>query len=87
MPSALVAALAAPIREVQSLVGPGWTGDPAADPAVALGRARDALTNVSAATRHTWDRTNWTGSGADAAADSRRRRSRPSMGSLPEPVS
>ena len=28
MPSALVAALAAPIREVQSLVGPGWTGDP-----------------------------------------------------------
>ena len=39
------------------------------DPAVALGRARDALTNVSAATRHTWDRTNWTGSGADAAAD------------------
>ena len=69
MPSALVAALAAPIREVQSLVGPGWTGDPVADPAVALGRARDALTNVSAATRHTWDRTNWTGSGADAAAE------------------
>ena len=64
-----MAALAAPIREVQSLVGPGWTGDPAADPAVALGRARDALTNVSAATRHSWDRTNWTGSGADAAAD------------------
>ena len=69
MPSALVAALAAPIREVQSLVGPGWTGDPVTDPAVALGRARDALTNVSAATRHAWDRTNWTGSGADAAAD------------------
>ena len=69
MPSALVAALAAPIREVQSLVGPGWTGDPVTDPAVALGRARDALANVSAATRHSWDRTNWTGSGADAAAD------------------
>ncbi len=69
MPSALVAALAAPIREVQALVGPGWSGDPVTDPAVALGRARDALANVSAATRHTWDRTNWTGSGADAAAD------------------
>ena len=69
VPSALVAALSAPIREVQSLVGPGWSGDPSADPAVALGRARDALANVSAATRHTWDRTNWTGSGADAAAD------------------
>ena len=37
MPSALVAALAAPIREVQSLVGPGWSviRD---DPAAALGR-------------------------------------------------
>ena len=32
MPSALVEALAAPIREVQSMVGPGWSGDPAADP-------------------------------------------------------
>ena len=69
MPSALVAALAAPIREVHALVGPGWSGDPVTDPAVAFGRAREALANVSAATRHTWDRTNWTGSGADAAAD------------------
>jgi peptidoglycan DL-endopeptidase CwlO len=69
VPSALVAALSAPIRQVQSLVGPGWSGDPFADPAVAFDRARDALTNVSAATRHAWDRTNWTGSGADAAAE------------------
>src|SRR4029077_3315410 len=68
VPSALVAALSAPIRQVQSLVGPGWSGDPFADPAVALGRARDALTNVSAATRHAWDRTNWTGRGGGGAS-------------------
>ena len=49
MPSALVAALAAPIREVQSLVGPGWSSDPAGDPAAALGGVRDALADVSAA--------------------------------------
>jgi cell wall-associated NlpC family hydrolase len=36
MPSALVAALVTPIREVQSLVGPGWSSDPAGDPATAL---------------------------------------------------
>ena len=50
MPSALVAALAAPIREVQSMVGPGWSGDPATDPATVLGGVRDALADVSAAT-------------------------------------
>ena len=54
MPSALVAALAAPIREVQSLVGPGWSSDPAGDPATALGRVRDALADVSAAARRAW---------------------------------
>ena len=71
MPSALVAALAAPIRAVQAMVGPGWSGDPVADPAAVLGRARDALADVSAATRRTWHQTDahWSGAGADGAAD------------------
>jgi cell wall-associated NlpC family hydrolase len=71
VPSALVAALTAPIREVQSLVGPGWAGDPFADPSVALDRARDALFDVSAAIRRTWDHAGaqWSGAGADGAAD------------------
>src|SRR5258705_2910348 len=70
MPSALVAALAAPIREVQSLVGPGWSSDPAGDPASALGRVRDALADVAAAARRTWNQAeqSWFGKGADAAA-------------------
>jgi cell wall-associated NlpC family hydrolase len=71
MPSALVAALAAPIREVQSLVGPGWSGEPADDPSAALGRVRDALAEVSAAARRTWTQAemSWFGAGADAAAE------------------
>ena len=55
MPSALVAALSAPIREVQSLVGPGWSSDPASDPATALSGVRDALADVSAAARRRLD--------------------------------
>jgi cell wall-associated NlpC family hydrolase len=71
MPSDLVAALAAPIREVQSLVGPGWSSDPASDPAAALGRVRDALADVSAAARRTWTQAevSWSGAGSDAAAE------------------
>lgn len=71
MPSALVAAMAAPIREVQSLVGPGWSTDPAGDPAAALGRVRDALADVSAAARRAWTQAevSWFGAGADAAAE------------------
>jgi len=71
MPSALVAALAAPIREVQSLVGPGWSSDPAGDPVTALGRVRDALADVSAAARRAWNDAGaqWSGTAADAAAD------------------
>jgi cell wall-associated NlpC family hydrolase len=71
MPSALVAALAAPIREVQSLVGPGWSSDPAGDPASALGRVRDALAGVAAAAHRTWNQAeqSWFGAGADAAAE------------------
>jgi peptidoglycan DL-endopeptidase CwlO len=71
MPSALVTALAAPIREVQSLVGPGWSSDPAGDPAAALGTVRDALADVSAAARRAWNDTDahWSGTAADAAAE------------------
>ena len=71
MSSALVAALAAPIREVQSLVGPGWSSDPIGDPATALGRVRDALADVAAAARRTWNHAEegWFGAGADAAAE------------------
>jgi cell wall-associated NlpC family hydrolase len=71
MPSVLVAALAAPIREVQALVGPGWSTDPACDPAAALGRVRDALAEVSGAARRAWTQTevSWFGAGADAAAE------------------
>ncbi|MDT5182146.1 MAG: hypothetical protein QOJ20_242, partial [Mycobacterium sp.] len=36
MPSVLIAALSAQIREVQSLVGPGWSSDPTTDPASML---------------------------------------------------
>jgi len=71
MPSALVDALAAPIRQVQSLVGPGWSSDPGGDPATALGRVRNALAEVSAAARRAWTQAeaNWSGTGADAAAE------------------
>jgi cell wall-associated NlpC family hydrolase len=67
VPSALIAALVAPIREVQSLVGPGW-------PSVSvmpLPAARDALADVAAATRRAWSgaEANWTGRGADGAAE------------------
>jgi hypothetical protein len=66
MPSALVAALTGPIREVRGLVGPGWSDEPA----TALGGARDALDDVSAASRLAWRhaQANWSGAGADAAA-------------------
>jgi cell wall-associated NlpC family hydrolase len=70
MPSSLVAALAAPIREVQSMVGPGWSADPGADPAAALTVVRDALADVSTAATHAWQRAgeHWSGAGADGAA-------------------
>ncbi|ORB66987.1 C40 family peptidase [Mycolicibacterium tusciae] len=68
MTGALVAALTAPLRAVQSMVGPGWSGDTAAEPVAALARARDALSDISAATRRSWRQTEWTGAGADGAA-------------------
>ena len=67
MPSALISALTAPIREVQSLVGPGWSSDSV----TALGGVRDALADASAAARRTWSlaEQSWFGTGADAAAE------------------
>jgi peptidoglycan DL-endopeptidase CwlO len=67
VPSALIDALAAPIREVQSLVGPGWSSGPGP----ALGEARNALADVAAASHRAWRRAeaNWSGAGADAAAE------------------
>ncbi len=44
MPSALIAALAAPIREVAAQVGPGWSDE--GDPTVALAEVRDLLADV-----------------------------------------
>lgn len=66
MPSALVAGLTAPLRELESLVGSGS----GADLASALRDVRDALSEVSASTGDAWSRTaqHWAGSGADAAA-------------------
>ena len=62
-----MAALAAPIREVQSLVGPGWSSDPA----TALSGMRDALVDVSAAARRAWTQAevDWSGAGAGGAAE------------------
>ena len=68
MPSSLVSALSAPIREVQALVGPGWSGDD--DAAAVLSGVRDALADVSVAGRRAWDDAagQWAGDGADAAS-------------------
>ncbi|MCV7154602.1 glycoside hydrolase, partial [Mycobacterium pyrenivorans] len=70
MPSTLVAALTAPIRRVQALVGPGWSGDPTADPAAVLVGVRDMLTDVAASAGQAWRSTGdgWSGAGADSAA-------------------
>ncbi len=51
------------------MVGPGWSADPATDPRAMLLRARDALTALSAASRRSWLHTDWTGAGADGAAE------------------
>jgi cell wall-associated NlpC family hydrolase len=68
VPSSLVSALSAPIREVQALVGPGWSGDD--DAAAVLSDVRDALADVSVAGRRAWDDAagHWVGDGADAAS-------------------
>ena len=69
VPSSLVSALSAPIREVQALVGPGWSGGD--DAAAVLSGVRDALTDVAVAGRRAWDDAagQWAGDGADAASE------------------
>jgi cell wall-associated NlpC family hydrolase len=69
VPSSLVSALSAPIREVQALVGPGWSDDD--DAAAVLSGVRDALADVSVAGRRAWDDAagQWVGDGADAASE------------------
>lgn len=69
MPSALVAALSAPLHEVRALVGPGWPDGSGGAPAAALTGVRDALGGVSAAARAAWQRTGdgWSGSAAEQA--------------------
>jgi peptidoglycan DL-endopeptidase CwlO len=69
VPSPLVSALSAPIREVQALVGPGWSGD--GDAAALLSGVRDALADVSVAGRRAWHDASgqWVGDGADAASE------------------
>ncbi|AGB21693.1 cell wall-associated hydrolase, invasion-associated protein [Mycobacterium sp. JS623] len=64
MPSALVAALAAPIHEVQALVGPGWSSDP-------FGAAHNTLAGIAAASQRAWSQAemNWSGTASDAAAE------------------
>lgn len=69
MAGGLSAALVAPLRELQSLVGPGWpaTGGPPA----ALTGVRDALDAVAADAGAAWQQAgaSWRGTGADAAED------------------
>lgn len=70
MPSALVTALTAPIRDVAAMVGPGWAAG-SADPAPALAGVRDALADVATATGMAWAHTEeqWRGAGAQRAAE------------------
>ena len=49
MPSGLIAALAAPIRDVAATVGPGWSEQ--GDPVASLAEVREMLAGVAAATR------------------------------------
>ena len=69
MPSGLIAALAAPIRDVAAMVGPGWSDK--GDPIASLADVREMLAGVAAATRVGWAETadGWSGAGADGAAE------------------
>ncbi|MBS1692218.1 MAG: C40 family peptidase [Actinobacteria bacterium] len=70
MPTALTTALAAPLRELLAMVGPGWSADRTAEPGAVLAGVRDALTSAAAAGTRAWNATgaHWHGAGADAAA-------------------
>lgn len=63
MTSALVTGLAAPLRELQALVG---TGTP--DASMALAGIRTTLSDVAATTGRSWRATRWEGNAAAAAA-------------------
>jgi cell wall-associated NlpC family hydrolase len=69
VPSALVAALSAPLHEVRALVGRGWPDGSGGAPAAALTGVRDALAGVTAAAQAAWARTGdgWSGSAAEQA--------------------
>src|SRR5690349_18910661 len=71
MALATVAALAAPLRRLQALVGPGWSTDAADDPAATMDAVHQMLTDVANSASHAWSSTTgeWSGTGADAAAD------------------
>jgi cell wall-associated NlpC family hydrolase len=66
MTSSLVSALSAPLRNVQALVGPGWSGP---DPATAFRSVRDRLDEVADATERAWVQASahWNGSAAARA--------------------
>lgn len=64
MSSALVSALAAPLRELQSMVG---TGTPLAE--ATLTGVRTALADVAVAAGRSWQGTRWVGDGGDGAAE------------------
>ncbi|MDY6997916.1 MAG: C40 family peptidase [Actinomycetota bacterium] len=70
MPTGLVSTLAAPIRRLQALVGPGWSADPATDPVTALASVRAGLADTAAAAGRAWGAAaaGWSGAGAEAAA-------------------
>ena len=69
MPSALVAALSAPIRDVAAMVGSGWS--PGGDPATVLAGVRDDLAVISEAASSAWGSASdgWTGPAAEAARE------------------
>lgn len=66
MIGSLTSALAAPIREVQALLGPGFSGP---DPADALRTVQSGLDGVAAAADNAWQQTQgqWTGAAAGSA--------------------
>lgn len=67
MAGGLTAALAAPLHELQALVGHGWPA--AGGPVAALAEVRDALTEVSAQADTAWTQAgqSWWGAGARGA--------------------
>lgn len=66
MTSSLVSALSAPLRNVQALIGPGWSGP---DPAAAFRSVRDRLDEVADATERAWVQASaqWNGTAATRA--------------------